>query len=121
MAAVHVPPVVSVRHAEVRWPALLRLTCRGRVVVRVAVVLAFALVVAGAVLGVSRTASAGARAHPLRVTYRVVLPGETLLGIAAEVDPGSDLRDAAVRIARLNALDGWGLQAGQRLALPVGS
>jgi hypothetical protein len=89
--------------------------------VRVAVALALLLAVAGAVLGMSRTASAGAQAHPMRVTYRMVLSGETLLGIAAEVDPESDPRDTAVRIARLNALDGWGLQAGQRLALPVDS
>jgi len=53
------------------------------------------------------------------VTYHMVLPGETLFEIAAAVDPAADVRDTAVRIARLNALDSWGLQAGQRLALPV--
>lgn len=121
MAPSHVCPAVSVRRAEGQPQASLRLTRRGRVVMQVAVALAFAMVVAGAVLGVSRTASAGTQAHPMRVTYRMVLPGETLLGIAAEADPESDARDTAVRIARLNALDGWGLQAGQRLALPAGS
>jgi hypothetical protein len=77
------------------------------------------LAAAVAVLGIGRVAWAGTQTHSLRVTYHVVLPGESLLQIAAEVDPGSDARDTAVRIARLNALEGWGLQAGQRLALPV--
>jgi hypothetical protein len=100
-------------------PAPLRLTRRGLLVVRVLVVLTFVTVVGGAVLGLSRTASASADVRPMQVTYRVVMPGETLLGIAAEVGPGVDPRDTAVRIARLNSLDGWGLMAGQRLALPV--
>lgn len=121
MAVSHLLPAVPVRRREVRRAAPLRLTRRGRVVVRLAVSLAFALVVVGAVLGVSRTASAVTQGRPMQVTYRVVLPGETLLGIAAEVDPEADARDTAVRIARLNSLDGWGLQAGQRLALPAGA
>jgi LysM repeat protein len=79
----------------------------------------FALVVATAVLLINRPAEAGTQVRPVPVSYHVVLPGETLLEIASTVDPGSDARDVAVRIARLNALDGWGLQSGQRLALPV--
>jgi hypothetical protein len=80
--------------------------------------LALALVVVVAVLLVSRPAAAGTDVRPVPVRYHLVLPGETLLGIAAELDPGADPRDVAVRIVRLNALEGWGLQAGQQLALP---
>jgi hypothetical protein len=87
--------------------------------VRVLVVGFFVLLVAVAVLVIVRPAKADTQARPVPVTYHVVLPGETLLEIAADVDPRSDARDVAVRIARLNALEGWGLQAGQRLALPV--
>lgn len=119
MAVSHLLPAPSVRACEVRRPAPLRLTGQGRVVVRVGAAIAFALIAVGSVLGASRTASAGTQAWPMSVTYRLVLPGETLLGIAAEADPGADARDTAVRIARLNGLDGWGLQAGQRLALPT--
>jgi hypothetical protein len=120
MAVSHLLPAVPLGACEMRGSAPLRLTRRGRAVVRVAVVVVFALVVVGAVLGLSRTASAGTRVSPMSVNYRVVLPGESLLGIAAEVDPRADVRDTAVRIARLNGLRGWGLQAGQRLALPAG-
>jgi hypothetical protein len=77
------------------------------------------LVVFAAVLGANRAAVADAGRRPLPRVYHVVLPGETLLAIAAAVDPRADARDTAVLIARLNALDGWGLQAGQRLALPT--
>lgn len=106
--------------AKARPQAPLRLTRRGRVVVRVLVACGFVLLVISAVLLVNRPAAAGTQARPVPVSYRLVLPGETLFGIAAEVDPDADVRDAAVRIARLNALDSWGLQAGQWLALPVG-
>lgn len=100
-------------------PTPLRLTRRGRAVLRIIGALFFALLVAAVVLLVNRPAAAGTEVRPVPVLYHVVLPGETLLEIAATVDPQADARDTAVRIARLNALDGWGLRAGQRLALPV--
>jgi LysM domain len=99
----------------------LRLTRRGRVVVR----LLLGLLVTGAVmlgvLALGRPALAGTRAHAMQVRYHVVLPGETLLGIAARAVPGVDARDTAAEIIELNALPGSGLNAGQRIALPVGS
>ncbi|HEY6796587.1 MAG TPA: LysM peptidoglycan-binding domain-containing protein, partial [Kineosporiaceae bacterium] len=97
----------------------LRLTRRGRVVVRLLGALVLAGLVAVGVLGLVRPALAGIRSRPLSLRYHVVLPGETLLQIAAEAVPGVDARDTAIRILQLNALSGSGLQAGQRLALPA--
>ena len=130
MATSQLLPVGVGSRSEVRRPtrpapsgasahAPLRLTRRGRWVVRAVLVGLFALGVTVAVLLIARPAEAGTQVRPVPVTYHMVLPGETLLEIAATVDPTSDARDVAVRIARLNALEGWGLQAGQRLALPV--
>ena len=112
--------------APTRRPAAgpLRWTARGRVVVRAvtaaaltAVVLA---VVAAAVLVVHRNALAGTGAGRIAVRYHVVLPGETLWGIAAEEAPGSDRREAVARIVEVNALNGSRVFAGQRLAIPAG-
>jgi hypothetical protein len=97
----------------------LRLTRRGRVVARLLAGLLLVGAVAGGVLGLVRPAVASTHARALSVRYRVVLPGESLLQIAAEEVPGVDARDTAARIIELNALGGSGLQAGQRLALPV--
>lgn len=126
MATSALPPRVATRNAvaprgSVRpvRPAPLRLTRRGRLVLRTLAGGVFLLVVAAVVLLVNRPAAAGTDARPVSVSYRMVLPGETLLQIAGEVDPRADARDTAVRIVRLNALDSWGLQAGQQLALPA--
>jgi len=104
-----------------RAPAPLRLTRRGRVVVRLVAGLLLAAAVTAAVLLLVRPAMAGTHSEPVEVRYHLVMPGETLLQIAAEAVPGVDARDTAARIIQLNALPGSGLAAGQRLALPVRS
>jgi predicted Zn-dependent protease len=90
-------------------------------VVRVGGGLLLAVVLSIAVLLLVRPASAGTDAHPVPVRYHVVMPGETLLGIAAREQPGVDARDTAARIIELNAMSGSGLVAGQRIALPAAS
>jgi hypothetical protein len=97
----------------------LRLTRRGRLLLRAALALLVGLSVAVAVLTVSRPAAAGTVAHPVVTRYHVVMPGETLWRIAADEVPGVDARDTAARIIELNQMPGSALQAGQRLALPV--
>lgn len=99
-------------------PARLRLTRRGRVVVRWAVLVLALLVAFVLVLALSRPASAGSRSNPVPVRYHVVLPGETLWGIAGEVAPNIDRREVIARIVELNALPGSGVTVGQRIALP---
>lgn len=74
-----------------------------------------------ALLGVrAGGAVAGAPGEPVEVRVHVVTAGETLWGHAQRLaDPGEDVRDVVARIAELNGLGSSGLQAGQRLLLPV--
>jgi hypothetical protein len=107
------------RRARSPRPEPIRLTRRGRVVLRGALVLLIGLAVVLTVLIASRPAAAGTGSRPVVVRYHSVLPGETLLQIAADEVPGVDARDTAARIIELNAMRGSSIQAGQRLALPV--
>lgn len=97
----------------------LRLTRRGRVVVRSGVGVLVVVAVGVAVLLVGRPAAAGSGGGSVPVRYHVVRPGETLWGIAGEVAPEGDRRDAVAQIVELNALRGSGVMAGQRIALPM--
>ena len=45
--------------------------------------------------------------------------GDTLWGIAAELDADGDVRSTMREIERLNALDSVALSAGQKLRVPV--
>ena len=78
-----------------------------------------ALALVSGVLLIDRSAMAGSTSRPVPVTYRVVLPGESLWQIAGEVAPGVDRRDTVARIVELNALSTAGVNAGQRIAVPV--
>jgi LysM repeat protein len=94
----------------------LRLTRRGRLVVLLL------LLTVGAVLSLAVTSSgaASSTAEQVPVQYVTVAPGDTLWSIAGEVAPGTDRRDTVAEIVELNALDGSTVQAGQRIAVPVG-
>jgi LysM repeat protein len=74
--------------------------------------------VGGGVL-VDRPALAGQDAETGPVAERVVLPGETLWGIAGEVAPGVDRRETVAQIMELNDLASAEVRAGQRLAVPA--
>jgi LysM domain len=97
----------------------IRLTRRGRVVVRAGVVLLVVLALAGGVLLMGRSAEAGSTPTRVAASYRVVLPGETLWKIAGEVAPGADRRDTVADIIDLNALSSAEVFAGQRIAVPA--
>lgn len=105
----------------------LKLTVRGR---RVLAAILFAPIGLGIGIGVVQlpTAFAGDDAAIAGGVYEqfethIVLPGESLWGIAsslvASVGANSyDVRDVVSEIQRLNGLTSSSLQAGQRLALP---
>ena len=82
-----------------------------------ALALAAVAVIAGVLL-VDRPAEAGSQVHPVSVSYRTVLPGETLWGIAGEVAPDADRGDTVAELMELNALTNPAVAAGQRIALP---
>ena len=100
---------------RVREIGRVRLTRRGRALVRVLatvlVVAVFLLVAPGLARGVGPD-----RPEP-RVTY-VVQPGDTLWSIARRVAPGQDPRPVVDGLIEANHIQG-GLQAGQELSIPV--
>jgi nucleoid-associated protein YgaU len=93
----------------------MRLTRRGRVLVRV---LAIAFVVAVFLLVAPGLAKGDGPDRPApRVTY-VVEPGDTLWSIARRVAPGHDPRPVVDGLIEANDVRG-GLQAGEELLIPV--
>jgi LysM domain len=102
----------------------LRLTGRGRLVVRLAGVTAMgALLVLSVLLGVllgGGSAQGGEQSRPLPVVRHVVAPGETLWQVAERVAPGEDPRDVVLRIVETNGLTGANVEAGTRLVVPLG-
>lgn len=102
----------------------LRLTRRGRLVVRLAGgALMGALLVLSVVLGVllgGGSAQGGEQSRPLPVVRHVVSPGETLWQVAERVAPGEDPRDVVLRIVETNGLTGANVEAGTRLVVPIG-
>jgi nucleoid-associated protein YgaU len=100
-------------------PGQLRLTRRGRTVVRVAIVLALlAVVLAAVVMFGGRSAATGERGPEVRTRTVVVHEGDTLWGIATKVAGPGDVRDMVYRIEELNSLPGPELTEGQELAVP---
>jgi LysM repeat protein len=91
--------------------APVRLTRRGRVV-------ALGLLVAFAALVVVLVSKPGQAADTTPLPTTVVQPGDTLWSIAGDVAPGRNPAATVDDIRRLNHLQGYGLQAGQRLTLP---
>jgi hypothetical protein len=100
--------------------APLRLTRRGRLVVRLLGGAGLLLVVAVGVL-TGPSALAGPESGRVPVAQRVVLPGETLWGIAGEVAPGADRRETVAQIMELNGLSSAEVTAGTRLSVPAGT
>ena len=115
-------PRFAARPRASQAAAPLRLTARGRVVVRAGIVLLVACIAfvvmsygKGAVVAaLSRTPAPAASVHTV-----VVQPGQTLWQIAARELPGIDPRDGIGRIRTLNALSATdSIVAGQALSVP---
>ena len=94
-----------------------RLTRRGRVVVvMAALAIAFAIGVFVTTAGSVATQRPGT-AEPTKIVQ--VGTGDTLWGIASQLDDDGDVRSMMEEIKQLNALDSADLQAGQRLVVPA--
>lgn len=104
-------------------PRPIRLTRRGRIVVGTLIGIGVAAVAAVIWLVVAGQAQASGDAGPARpvggtVARVVVKPGQTLWGIAAQVDPGADPRAVIPQIVDLNSLTGTAISVGQVLWVP---
>ena len=111
-------PAGAARRVAVAEPPL-RLTRRGRGVLRALLVLGLVgLLAATALLMAHRADAADGRAPAVVVQHHVVLPGETLWGIASGLAPGADPRDTIASIVEFNALQSSAVHAGQDLAIP---
>ncbi len=93
-----------------------RLTRRGRFVVFLAALalLLFAALFLGSVAVGSETSG-----QPEPTEIVMVGTGDTLWGIAAEINDDGDVRSTMGEIERLNALDSAEVFAGQKLRVPV--
>lgn len=103
-----------------RTSTRLRLTARGRrvlaaiVAAPLAIALGFAILAGGSALAAREGGAAAGSFETVTVE-----PGGSLWTIAEEVAPNADPRDVVDAIARLNALGGTQVSAGQRLAIPA--
>ena len=119
MAAIYAAPALPslrpARHgrsAHEAAPAL-RITRRGRLVI-----LTLALLVV--LLPGAWRAMATAQVEGPQTVSVTVQPGDTLWGIASEIDPGADPRGLIAEIRELNGLSQAGLVPGQVLVVPAG-
>lgn len=112
-------PAPRVQRASAAAPAPVRLTRRGRRLVRTGVVvLALLVVLAVSLLG--RTpAGAGSDAAVPATVQVIVQPGDSLWSIAKAAAPGDDVRATIERIATLNNLDSKSVVPGQTLVVPA--
>jgi nucleoid-associated protein YgaU len=94
----------------------MRLTRRGRTVVRLLVLTALTLLVLAFSLG--RLAGSAEAGDGSGVSAVVVQPGDTLWQIARAADPQADPRDTIAAIAALNGLTGP-IVPGQQLLVPA--
>lgn len=116
MSTLSISPAFTAPRVARPGRSAVRLTRRGRVVVFLAalVMLLLAAVFLGSVAVGSETSG---QAEPTEIV--MVGTGDTLWGIASELDVEGDVRSTMREIERLNALDSVALSAGQKLRVPV--
>ena len=92
-----------------------------RAPVPLSLVVALAVAVCLAVVGLAALANlgAGSSSVPARTAVVRVEPGENLTELAQRVAPGSDPSAVVARIRELNGLSGSAVKAGQPLTVPV--
>ena len=114
MSTLSLAPVFTAAPVQLR--SSVRLTRRGRLVVFLTslfLVLSVAFLLAGGAVGTD------APGEQIATEIVQVAPGDTLWGIASDAATDGDVRSMMTQIERLNALESAGLQAGQKLRVPV--
>ena len=119
------PQLRVVRAAPAPVTSGVRLTRRGRAVVKILVTMAILLVVALAGLAGAASVQAAGSGAPARSVYRhltatVVRPGESLWTLAIQAQPDADPRIVVQQIIDVNALPNSTVWAGERLWVPKG-
>ncbi|PUA82475.1 LysM peptidoglycan-binding domain-containing protein [Nocardioides currus] len=116
MSTLSISPSFTAAPRAARPTSAVRLTRRGRLVVFLAalVLLLFSAFFLGSYAVGSETPG---QAEPTEIV--MVGTGDTLWGIAAELNTDGDVRSTMREIERLNALDSVSLSAGQKLRVPV--
>lgn len=116
MSTLSISPAFSAPRVARPSSSAVRLTRRGRVVVFVAALLL--LLVSAFFLGsVAVGSETPGQAEPTEIV--MVGTGDTLWGIASELNLDGDIRSTMREIERLNALDSVALSAGQKIRVPV--
>lgn len=114
MSTLSISPTLSASRSTA--PAPVRLTRRGRAVLLIAA-LALLLLTAFALGSVAVGSESPGQAAPTEIV--MVGTGDTLWGIASDLNVDGDIRSTMREIERLNALDSVALSAGQKLRVPV--
>ena len=116
MSTLSISPAFSAPRVARPTRSAVRLTRRGRVVVLLGAL--FLLLVSAFFLGsVAVGSETPGQAEPTEIV--MVGTGDTLWGIAAELNTDGDVRSTMREIERLNALESVALSAGQKLRVPV--
>lgn len=116
MSTLSVSPSFSAPRVSRPATSPVRLTRRGRVVVIIAA-LTLLLLAAFTLGSVAVGSEAPGQAQPTEIV--MVGTGDTLWGIASELNDGGDIRSTMREIESLNALESVALSAGQKLRVPV--
>ena len=112
-------PIRMQARPAARTASPVRLTRRGRRLLRTTVV-AVALLVVLIVGFLGRTPAGAGDSAPEAATASVIVqPGDTLWSVAKAVAPQDDVRDTIERISTLNNLDTRVLSPGQTLVVPA--
>ena len=116
MSTLSISPVFSAPRVARPTRSSVRLTRRGRVVMLLAAL--FLLLVSAFFLGsVAVGSETPGQAEPTEIV--MVGTGDTLWGIASDLNADGDIRSTMREIERLNALESVALSAGQKLRVPV--
>jgi len=110
----------GVKTPENRHVSRVRLTPRGRLLARLAVITSLSiLLLSGFAAVTGATAGSSDTAIPTPYVKVSVKPGDTLWSIAESISPEGDRRSLVADIVEINHLESLELQAGQKIYVPT--
>lgn len=97
----------------------MRLTLRGKRLLRTVLVTAVLLTITPQILGQAGANSVGSNSNTKIAEWVTVNSGDTLWGIARSIAPGQDPREVVYEIKQLNEIAVSGISVGDRLRVPL--